>query len=48
MYANVIKEIGKLTPVPVRCNGNSDWSQGEKVMKAFDEVRNYIYSNVVF
>lgn len=48
MYSNVIKEIGKLTAVPIRCNGNSGWSQGEEIMKAFDEVRNNVdYSYIL-
>lgn len=39
MYANVLKEIHGLRPVSIKCNGNNDWSQGEEIMKAFDEVR---------
>lgn len=39
MFANVIKEIGKLEPAQLKCNGNNDWAQGEEIMKAFDEVR---------
>lgn len=41
MFANVVKEIGELNPVPLKCTGNNDWSQGEEIIKAFDEVRNY-------
>lgn len=45
MYANVIKEIDTLNPVPLKCNGNNEWSQGEEIIKAFDEVRNYVVNN---
>ena len=40
MFANVIKEIGTLRPVPIKCNGKNEWSDGEEIIKAFDEVGN--------
>ncbi|XP_037042024.1 glutamate receptor ionotropic, kainate 2-like [Bradysia coprophila] len=40
MFANVATEIDELNPVPLRCNGKNSWSQGEDIMKAFDEKTN--------